>query len=112
MVKYRSEEIFAALGSPIRRQMTERLAKEGRKSVTDLAQPFAMSLPAALKHMAILEESGLVVSTKEGRVRYYAMNPQALADGMSWFMSMERLWEGRFDRLEDYLAQTDDKNKT
>lgn len=105
MVKYRSEELFAALGHPMRRNVVERLSKEGNIPLSDLARPFSMSLPAAMKHLAVLEQSGLVVSKKEGRVRYYALNPVALAEGMAWFVAMEEMWEGRLDRLEEYLKK-------
>jgi len=103
MVKYKSEEIFAALGNPVRRQMAERLAHASRLSLSELAQPFGISLPAALKHIGLLEESGLVVCKKEGRVKYCAINAGALADGMAWFQSMEQFWEGNLDRLEKHL---------
>jgi DNA-binding transcriptional ArsR family regulator len=109
MVKYKSEEIFAALGNPVRRQMAERLAHSSRLSLSDLAQPFAISLPAAMKHVGILEESGLVVCKKEGRVRYCAINAEALANGMEWFLSMEQFWEQSLDRLEAHLKSKNTK---
>lgn len=106
MVKYKSEEVFAALGHPVRRRMVERLSREGSVALSDLAQPFSMSLPAVMKHLAVLEGYGLVVSKKDGRVRYYAVNPAALAEGLAWFTAMERMWEGRLDRLEQHLNNT------
>lgn len=109
MVKYNSENVFAALGHPVRRKIIERLSEEGSAPLSALAQPFSMSLPAVMKHLAILEQSGLVVSKKEGRVRYYAANAAALAEGMAWFIAMEEIWEGRLDQLEQHLNST--KNK-
>jgi DNA-binding transcriptional ArsR family regulator len=104
MVKYKSEELFAALGNPIRRKMAERLVHSSRLSLSELAQPFGISLPGALKHIAILEESGLVVCKKEGRIKYCAINAEALASGMAWFISLEQFWEGSLDRLEEHLT--------
>lgn len=65
-----------------------------------------MSLPAVMKHLSVLQTHGLVVSKKNGRVRYYALDPAALAEGMAWFTAMERMWEGRLDRLEQHLNKS------
>lgn len=105
MVKYTADEMFAALGHPIRRRMVERLARSGKVSLSDLAEPFSISLPAVLKHAEVLEKSGLIVSSKEGRVRYYAADVQALSRGMEWFRAMEQQWENRLDRLDAHLTR-------
>lgn len=109
MVKYDSDEIFAALAHPVRRQIAERLARAGRIPLSQLAKPFPISLPAVMNHVDVLEKSGLVVSSKEGRVNFIAMNPEALASGMSWFLSMERMWGDRFDRLGAHLTNPKEK---
>lgn len=103
MVKYESKDIFEALGHDVRVQMVRTLAKGGKMAASELAAPFEMSLPAAMKHIHILEDSGVIVTSKEGRVRYCALNTEALAEGMSWFLATERLWESRLCRLEDHL---------
>lgn len=105
MVKYKTDMVLDAVANPIRRQVVERLATRERMSVSELTQSFPMSLPAMMKHVAVLEESGIVVSKKEGRVRYCALNPDALAEGMTWFTAMEEMWEGRLDRLEEHLKR-------
>jgi DNA-binding transcriptional ArsR family regulator len=110
MVKYKSDHVFEALGNPVRRQMFEKLARNGSSEgipFSELAQPFDMSLPAALKHVGILEESGLVVCKKEGRVKYCAANLDALTDALAWMNSLEHLWEERLDRLENYLTNNE-----
>ncbi|MEO6536659.1 MAG: metalloregulator ArsR/SmtB family transcription factor [Candidatus Paceibacterota bacterium] len=106
MVKYNSDEIFAALGNPIRRQMTERLSHVQRLSLSELAQPFSISLPAALKHVGILEKSGVIICSKEGRVKYCAANLEALEEGFNWFRAQEKFWEGSLDRLGKHLKST------
>lgn len=109
MVKYSADKVFAALGHPVRRSMVERLAQSGKLSLSELAQPFPMSLPAVMKHADLLEKYNIVVSLKEGRVRYYAINTKSLIAGLSWFRGVEKIWEDRFDRLEEAL-QADTKN--
>jgi DNA-binding transcriptional ArsR family regulator len=104
MVKYNSDEIFAALGNPVRRQMAERLSHLQRMSLSELAQPFSISLPAALKHVGILEKSGIVICSKEGRVKYCAANLAAFEHGFNWFREQEAFWEGSLDRLGTHLA--------
>ena len=105
MVKYSSDEIFAALGNPIRRQMAERLSHVHRLPLSELARPFSISLPAAMKHVSILEKSGVIVCSKEGRVRYCAANGKAFEQGLEWFLAQESFWEGSLDRLEKYLKK-------
>lgn len=73
-------------------------------SVSELAAPFRMSLPAVMQHLQLLETSGLVRSEKNGRVRTCRLEPEALAGAESWIAEQRALWEGRLDRLEDYLA--------
>ena len=94
---------FQALADPTRRAMVERLAR-GPASVSDLARPLAMSLPAVMQHLAVLEASGLVSSRKVGRVRTCRVDPRALSLAERWINDRRSEWERRLDRLGDYLA--------
>jgi len=98
--------VFAALSDPSRRTMVERLSR-GPLSVSDLAQPLEMSLPAVMQHLQVLETSGLVRSQKSGRVRMCRIEPKALASAEGWFTKRRASWERRFDRLEAFLAEED-----
>jgi len=93
---------FQALADPARRRMVARLSR-GPASVSELAAPLPMSLPAVLQHLRRLEASGLVRSEKEGRVRTFRIEPAALAAAEGWIAEQRALWEGRLDRLEAYL---------
>ena len=93
---------FQALADPTRRGMLARLSR-GPASVSELAQPFRISLPAVMQHLQALEASGLVRSEKKGRVRTCRLEPRALATAESWIAEQRALWEGRLDRPEDYL---------
>jgi DNA-binding transcriptional ArsR family regulator len=96
---------FQALADSTRRAILARLAR-GPASVTDLAQPLTMSLPAVMQHLAVLEGAGLVRSEKVGRVRTCTIEPQALSLAEQWLNQRLGEWEGRFDRLDDYLKAT------
>jgi DNA-binding transcriptional ArsR family regulator len=93
---------FQALADPTRRAMVERLARSPA-SVSDLARPFSMSLPAVMQHLAVLEGSGLVVSEKVGRTRTCRVEPRALGLVEQWINARRTEWEHRLDRLGDYL---------
>ena len=93
---------FQALADPTRRGMLARLSR-APASVSELAAPYRISLPAVLQHLHLLEASGLVRSEKKGRVRTCRLEPKALAKAESWIAEQRALWEGRLDRLEDYL---------
>jgi DNA-binding transcriptional ArsR family regulator len=93
---------FQALADPTRRAMVERLTR-GPASVSDLARPLSMSLPAVMQHLAVLEGSGLVVSQKIGRVRTCRIEPAALSLAEQWINARRTEWERRLDRLGDYL---------
>ena len=95
---------FQALADPTRRAMVERLSRRPT-SVSELARPFEMSLPAVMQHLAVLEGSGLVVSEKVGRVRTCRIDPQALTLAEQWINDRRAEWEQRLDRLGDYLKQ-------
>ena len=86
--------------------MVERLSR-GPASVSDLAQPLEMSLPAVMQHLQVLETSGLVRSEKTGRVRMCRIDPKALEIAEGWFAKRRAAWERRFDRLEAFLVAED-----
>jgi DNA-binding transcriptional ArsR family regulator len=94
---------FQALADPTRRSMVERLAR-GPASVSELAQPTGLSLPAVMQHLALLESSGLVRTQKAGRVRTCRIEPAALSLAEQWVQQRRLEWEARLDRLGDYLA--------
>jgi DNA-binding transcriptional ArsR family regulator len=95
---------FHALADPARRAMLERLSR-GPASVSELAQPLAMSLPAVVQHLAVLQASGLVASEKVGRVRTCRMEPAAMSLAEHWINQRRTDWEARLDRLGDYLRK-------
>jgi DNA-binding transcriptional ArsR family regulator len=98
------DDVFRALADPSRRSMVERLTR-GSASVSDLAEPLPISLPAVLQHLHVLEESGLVRSEKVGRVRTCTIEPAALRSAESWLTQRRAGWERRLDRLGTYLAE-------
>jgi DNA-binding transcriptional ArsR family regulator len=98
------DHVFRALSDPSRRLMVERLT-EGPTSVSDLAEPLPMTLPAALQHLHVLEESGLVRSKKVGRVRTYRIEPATLQGAERWISERRAGWERRLDDLGAYLAE-------
>jgi DNA-binding transcriptional ArsR family regulator len=99
---HRLDLAYQALADPTRRSMLARLSR-APASVSELARPFRMSLPAVMQHLQLLEASGLVKSAKKGRVRTCRIEPRALAAAEGWIAEQRSLWEGRTDRLEDYL---------
>jgi DNA-binding transcriptional ArsR family regulator len=96
--------MFHALADPTRRGIVERLSR-GPASVSELAQPLDMTLSAVVQHLQVLEASGLVRSQKVGRVRTCRIEPQALHRAELWIAARRTTWEGRLDRLGDYLAE-------
>lgn len=100
--------VFAALSDPTRFAVVERLMA-GPASVSDLAAPFPMAGPSFLKHLRVLEDNGLVSSTKVGRVRTVMLVPQRLNDVADWFAQHRREWDARFDRLGALLDERDDE---
>jgi DNA-binding transcriptional ArsR family regulator len=100
------DRLFHALADPARRGMLERLSR-GPAAVSELARPLPMSLPAALQHLAVLETAGLVRSQKLGRVRTCAIEPGRLSQAEAWIGAQRMEWEGRLDRLGEYLKTMD-----
>jgi DNA-binding transcriptional ArsR family regulator len=95
---------FAALADPTRRAILARLAG-GEVSVTELAEPFEMSLPAVSKHLKVLERAGLITRGRQAQWRPCRIQPAPLEDVAKWVDHYRRLWELRFDRLEQYLRE-------
>jgi len=95
--------MFQALSDPARRSMIERLCR-GPTSVSELARPLAMSLPAVVQHLQVLEASGLVRSEKIGRVRTFRIESRALRSAEQWVNERRTTWERQLDRLGEYLA--------
>jgi DNA-binding transcriptional ArsR family regulator len=102
--------MFQALADPARRGMVERLTR-GPASVSELAEPLAMSLSAVVQHLAVLEASGLVRTAKIGRVRTCQIEPKALRTAEQWIADRRTLWERRLDRLGAYLSEIGDQNE-
>jgi DNA-binding transcriptional ArsR family regulator len=98
------DRVFQALSDPSRRAMVERLSR-GPASVSELAQPLSMSLPAVLQHLQVLETSGLVRSQKVGRVRTCRIEPAPLRSAQEWISQRQAGWERRLDRLGEYLER-------
>src|SRR4051812_15147385 len=95
--------VFHALADPARRGMVERLSR-GPATVSELAAPLPMSLPAVVQHLQVLEASGLVRSEKVGRVRTCRIEPRAFSSAEGWIAERRTTWERRLDRLGAYLA--------
>jgi len=94
---------FAALADPTRRAILARLAS-GERSVTELAEPFDMSLPAVSKHLGVLERAGLITRSRDAQWRPCRLEPQPLKDVADWTERYRRIWEQRLDRLDSYLS--------
>ena len=112
MVKHRREDealsaVLAALADPSRRRILDQLAS-GPTSVSALAEPLGVSLPAVLKHVAVLEDAQLVVSRKEGRVRTCSLRPRGLDRTAHWLNERQRRWNTRLDHLDEYLKEHPD----
>jgi DNA-binding transcriptional ArsR family regulator len=97
--------VFGALADPTRRAIAERLAR-GPASVTELAEPFEVTLPAIVKHLAVLEHAGLVEHQKEGRIRYCRLVPEQLEPAAAWLEHYGSFWRERFDGLHRYLTDS------
>jgi DNA-binding transcriptional ArsR family regulator len=95
--------IFQALADPTRRAVLGRLGK-GPASISDLANPFDMALPSFMKHIHLLEGSGLIRTHKQGRVRTCAIERKQFALVEKWLSAQRAIWEGRTDRLEQFVA--------
>lgn len=99
------DRTFHALSDPTRRAMVQRLAR-GPASVSELARPLSITLPAVMQHLHVLEASGVVRSQKIGRVRTCSVEPKMLTIAERWIAERREHWERKLDRLADYLEET------
>lgn len=99
------DSVFHALSDPARRTMLERLTR-GPASVSELAKPLSMSLPGVMQHLKVLDDAGLTMSEKRGRVRWRRINDEALAAAEVWIGERRRLWDARLDALDRHLRAT------
>jgi DNA-binding transcriptional ArsR family regulator len=109
MVKYQDKALdrtFAALADPTRRAMLAQLSAGTSVSVSELAKPFPMSLPAVMKHLDVLSDAGLVKRTKTGRVVACDLNPEPMEDAMHWLDHYLRFWTEQLDRLAAFLEES------
>jgi DNA-binding transcriptional ArsR family regulator len=112
MVKYQDiglSRTFGALVDETRRKMLARLEREGDVSISDLAEPFAMSLPGVLKHLDVLEQAGLISRSKQGRTVTVQLRPDPLRGAMDWLRRYERFWSRRLDKLAAYAERQERK---
>src|SRR5437762_2733863 len=105
------DETFAALANATRRAILARLA-EGAANVNELAEPFDLTLPAISKHIKVLERAGLVVRGQRAQFRPCAINATPLQEVSTWAEQYRLVWEERFDRMDDYLAQLQPQSRT
>jgi len=94
--------LFHALADPTRRSMLTRLAAAPAR-VTDLAGPTGLRLPTVMRHLSVLEEAGLIATSKDGRTRTCALVPEALDPARTWLDAQRAVWEGRLDRLDAFV---------
>jgi DNA-binding transcriptional ArsR family regulator len=104
MMPEQLDNTFSALAHPVRRQILARLAA-GEATVTELAAPFEMSLPAVSRHIKVLERAGLVVQGQSAQFRPCMLNPAPLREIASWAEQYRPIWEARFDKMEFHLKQ-------
>jgi DNA-binding transcriptional ArsR family regulator len=98
----RLDRTFAALVDPTRRAILARLEREGAVSVSKLASPFAIKLPAVMKHLDVLGEAGLITRSKAGRTVTVRLSPEPMREAMDWLRRYERFWQASLDRLAAY----------
>jgi DNA-binding transcriptional ArsR family regulator len=104
MVNYngRLDRTFAALVDPTRRAILARLEREDSASISTLAQPFAIKLPAVMKHLGVLDDAGLITRSKLGRTVTVRLRPEPMREAIDWLRRYERFWSKRLDRLAVY----------
>jgi DNA-binding transcriptional ArsR family regulator len=111
MAPDRLSAVFGALSDPTRRAILSRLATHGETSVTALAKPFRMSLPAVSKHLRVLEGAGLISRGRDAQWRPARLEAGPLKDVSNWVGRYRRFWEQRFDRLDNYLHELQQQEK-
>lgn len=102
--------IFHALADPTRRSILAQLAEKPAR-VTDLAHPTGLRLPTVMKHLSVMEDAGLIVTSKDGRIRTCAIVPEALNPVRTWLDEQRALWEARLDRLDAFVMNAMKDNK-
>ena len=107
MVNYsdRLDRVFGALVSPARRAILQRLAETDCASVSELAEPVAMTLPAVMKHLDVLEQARLITREKTGRTMFVRLSPKPMAEAALWLHRYEQFWSGSLDRLVAYAEK-------
>jgi len=113
MVNYQSrlDRTFGALVDPRRRAILARLERAGTATVSELASPFAIKLPAIMKHLDVLDQAGLITRTKSGRTVTVRLNPEPMREAMAWLRRYERFWSAGLDRLAAYAKTKEDAAK-
>jgi DNA-binding transcriptional ArsR family regulator len=112
MVKFQASQLdwtFAALVDPTRRAILVRLALEESVSISELARPFTIKLPAVMKHLNVLGAAGLITRSKQGRTVAVRLAPEPMAEAMNWLRRYERFWSARLDRLAAYAEAEEAK---
>ena len=99
------DSTFAALTDPTRRAILARLEEEGPVSISTLAKPFAIKLPAVLKHLDVLDDAGLITRTKIGRVVTVRLEPEPMRAALEWLERYERFWSSGLNRLQSYAER-------
>jgi DNA-binding transcriptional ArsR family regulator len=110
MVNYKRRQLdrtFAALVDGTRRAILARLEREDSASVSELAQPFAIKLPAVMKHLEVLHDAGLITRSKVGRIVTVRLRPEPMREAMDWLQRYERFWSRSLDRLATYAESKD-----
>jgi DNA-binding transcriptional ArsR family regulator len=104
------DSTFAALSDATRRGILARLARQGETSVSDLAAPYKMSLPAVSKHLRVLEHAGLVARQKDGRVHRCRLRAEPMKDAAAWIEHYRQFWEAQLDSLARYLEDSENED--
>jgi DNA-binding transcriptional ArsR family regulator len=114
MVQHRAasniDRVTAAISDPTRRAILERLSR-GSARISDVAEPFSMTLTGFCKHVRVLERAGLIRRTRHGRDNTLELRPQPLRDVARWILKYEQFWNARLDRLEEYFATQKEKSR-
>jgi DNA-binding transcriptional ArsR family regulator len=99
------DRTFAALADPTRRAILRRLARRTSASVSELAEPFSIKLPAVMKHLGVLDKANLITRAKSGRVVTVRLRTESMREAMAWLHSQERFWSRRLDKLTTYAER-------
>ena len=105
------DQTFAALVDPTRRAILARLERQDSASVSELAKPFGIKLPAVMKHLDVLDHAGLITRSKEGRIVTVRLSAKPMKEAMDWLRRYERFWSGSLDRLAAYAERKEAQAK-